>query len=471
MYSKFFLHLQIYKCILGKNNTLYMKKKHHIFNERILRKYDIRGIVNETLFDEDAFAIGMSMVEYLKMQNLEPTIAIIKDARPSGISLKKNVADGIIFAGGNVVDCGIGSTPMIYFASIHLKTSGFVAITGSHNPLQYNGFKFGITGKAFSDEEIQKLAKIANDGVFFNEKGSVIKYEIAYKYISRILENVSIPKNLKFGFNALNGAAGLILPEIVKNIGGIAFECDMDAKLQTVLDPSNKQNIERMQNDLKKHNLDIIFAFDGDADRIMAVTNEKILFGDDILFLCVKEVLAKEKGKIIFDVKCSNLLADEITKLGGVPIMYKTGHSLIKKKMIEESAILAGECSGHIYFKNEYYGFDDGIYTAMRLLSYFSKNDLQKEIISFPKTFKSDEIKIPCEKKFQTIEKLQAAMKKDNIEFNDIDGMRVNFSSTSWFLIRASNTEEVLIVKYEALDENEFKQVKNFVDAYLSKVV
>lgn len=448
-----------------------MTKLTHIFQPKILRKYDIRGIVDKDLTANDAFAIGFAFTRYLIQQSLEPTIAVLKDARPSGIKLKEALIKGIIEAGGTAIDCGTGPSPLCYFASHHLNTSGFVTVTGSHNPLEYNGFKLGITGKAFTEEEILRIATIAENGVEPMEGGSCIQKDITRSYILRLMQDLNPPKHLKFGFNALNGASGEIVKHIAKNMNAMEFECEMDANLSTVPDPSNPQNIARMQGDLHKHGLDAIFAFDGDADRIMAVTANKILQGEDILLLCARDVLSKEKGAVIFDVKCSNSLAHEITKHGGKPIMYKTGHSLIKKKMLEENAVLAGECSGHIYFKQGYYGFDDGIYTAIRLLSHFAKHDFQKEITTFPETIKSPEMKIPSEHKFDVVSHLQKILKERSISFNDIDGVRAEISPTSWFLVRASNTEEAIIVRYEAKTPSEFSTVKQTVESLLKEVL
>ncbi|MFT4967167.1 MAG: phosphomannomutase [Candidatus Deianiraeaceae bacterium] len=443
----------------------------HKFANIILRKYDIRGIIEESLTTQDAFALGGSFVQYLMRNSLAPTIAVLKDARSSGDALKSALIDGIVYAGGTAVDCGLGPTPLCYFASTNLGTSGFVVVTGSHNPLNYNGFKFGIKGKAFTETEIFQVASIAENGIEKMQGGSITNVDVSKKYTDRLMQDFTDPKNVKFGFNALNGAGGKVLQSIQQCIGGEIFEYSMDQSLKTVLDPSNDQNIKRMQKDLKTCNLDIIFAFDGDADRVMAVTKNKVLYGEDILLLCIREVLSKEKGKVIFDVKCSNTLAEEIIKYGGEAIMYKTGHSLIKKKMLEEGAILAGECSGHIYFKQGYYGFDDGIYTAIRLLSYFARNDFTKEMDRFPVTVKSPEIKISCINKFDVIAKLQQNMQTMNIPFNDIDGVRANYLESSWFLVRASNTEEVLIVRYESKIESEFTKVKDFVEDLLAFVV
>jgi phosphomannomutase/phosphoglucomutase len=457
-----FLHLLVIR-LLKFNH--YMLK--HTFPQSILRKYDIRGIVGEDLTPQSAYALGFALTHYLLQNNLDPTIAILKDARHSGVDLKKMLIQGIVDAGGKAIDCGTGPSPLCYFASYHLKTTGFVTVTGSHNPLNYNGFKFGITGGAFSEEEIQQIATIAQNGVNKKEGGSVVEIDIHKYYIERLLKDFTQPKNLKFGFNALNGSGGAILPMLVEQASGMIFECEMNGSLATVLDPSNSQNIERMQSDLTKHNLDVIFAFDGDADRIMAITQNKVLYGEDILLLCAREVLAKESGKVIFDVKCSNTLPQEIAKNGGTPIMYKTGHSLIKKKMVEEGAILAGECSGHIYFKQGYYGFDDGIYTAIRLLSYFTNNDFHTEMKSFPETVKSPEIKVLCNNKFEVISNLQKLMKEKNLPFNNIDGVRADYSPTAWFLVRASNTEEVLIIRYEAQTQEEYEKVEVFVNGLL----
>ena len=265
----------------------------------------------------------------------------------------------------------------------------------------------------------------------------------------------------------------MILPKLAEKLHAKIFECEMNGELPTVLDPSNSQNIERMKADLQTHELDIIFAFDGDADRIMAITEKKVFFGEDILFLCVREVFSKiNSGKVIFDVKCSNALKNEISKCGGTPVMYKTGHSLIKQKMLEENAVLAGECSGHIYFKNGYYGFDDGIYTAIRVLSYFANcgKTIDEIIDEFPKLLKSPEIKVHCGEKFAIVEKLQKLMKVRGLKFNDIDGVRCEINETAWFLVRASNTEEVLIVRYESENEGDFSHVKALTTSLLLQV-
>jgi len=445
----------------------------HKFSPSILRKYDIRGIVGQDLNPIDAYALGRAFVEYLKLQNFEQTIAVIKDARASGIELKDEVIRGIVDGGGTVFDCGIGSTPTCYFASHHLKSSGFIAITGSHNPIHYNGFKFGITGQAFSEEKILEIANLAQS-LEIVDGGKVIESSnVKNAYIERILQDIPKIQSLKIGFNALNGSAGAILPKLAKNLNAKIFECEMNGELATVLDPSNSQNIERMKFDLKTHGLDIIFAFDGDADRIMAITEKKVFFGEDILFLCVREVFSKiNSGKVIFDVKCSNALKNEISKCGGTPVMYKTGHSLIKQKMLEENAVLAGECSGHIYFKNGYYGFDDGIYTAIRVLSYFANcgKTINEIIDEFPKLLKSPEIKVPSNEKFLVVEKLQKLMKGRGLNFNNIDGVRCEINETSWFLVRASNTEEVLIVRYESENDDDFFYIKTLTKSLLNEL-
>jgi phosphomannomutase len=436
----------------------------HTFSPSILRKYDIRGIVGIDLHEQDGYFLGLAFVNYLRSQKMELTVSVAKDGRNSGIALKKAVIEGIVAGGGTVVDCGTCPTPVCYFASYHFKTQGFIMVTGSHNPLNYNGFKFGIAGVPFSEEEILNLATLAKNGVLKHEGGQVVIQNPLEDYITRITQNIQIP-NMKFGFNALNGSAGVVLPKIVEKIGGMIFEYEIDESLQTSLDPSNKENISRTQQYLTDHNLDIIFMFDGDADRIMAVTKHKVLQGEDILLLCAREVLAKQKGKVIFDVKCSNTLENEIRKCGGTPIMYKTGHSLIKKKMLEEKAILAGEYSGHIYFEHNYYGFDDGIYTAMRLLSHFVGKNFDEEIKSIPQAISSPEIKIPSKTKFQDIETLKSEMKKRGLQFNEIDGIRFSRTPSSWFLIRASNTEDVLIGRFEGETQEEFAEVKQIFES------
>ena len=441
----------------------------HTFSPSILRKYDIRGITGQDLNPQDGYFLGLAFVNYLRSQKMELTVAVAKDARHSGIELKKAVIEGIVAGGGTVVDCGTCPTPVCYFASHHFKTQGFIMVTGSHNPLHYNGFKFGIAGVPFSEEEILNLATLAKNGVAKHDGGQIVHKAPIESYIERITQEIQI-SNLVFGFNALNGSAGVVLAKLAKKIGGMIFECEMNENIKTSLDPSNKENILRTQQYLADHNLDIIFMFDGDADRIMAVTKHKVLQGEDILLLCARHVLSQTKGKVIFDVKCSNALENEIKKCGGLPIMYKTGHSLIKKKMLEEGAILAGEYSGHIYFEHNYYGFDDGIYTAMRLLSHFAGKNFDDEIKSIPCAISSPEIKILSKTKFQDIETLKSEMKKRGLKFNEIDGIRFSPTPTSWFLIRASNTEEVLIGRFEGETQEEFEQVKEIFESLISVI-
>jgi len=448
--------------------------QHHDFNPNILRAYDIRGIYNDNLTENDAFALGKSFASYLH-KNGKKTIAIGYDGRLSSPSLKKKLIQALQESGLKIYDIGVGPSPMLYFAIYHLKTDAGIMITGSHNPANYNGFKIALKDRPFFGDDILDLDKINKNQDFVNQTGSVEKIDIIDNYVDRILQNsICINQsNLKIAWDAGNGAAGEVMRKIALKIKGdnhLLYE-KIDGNFpHHHPDPSVEKNLEDIKRKISQNNLDLGIAFDGDGDRIGIIDDEGVmLYPDQILILYARNVLKKHpNANIIADVKASQSLFDEIAKAGGNPVMHKTGHSFIKSKMQEINAKLAGEMSGHIFFADDYYGYDDALYSAIRMIDILIKDgrklsDIRK---SLPQTFSTPEIRIDSEddKKFDIVKKLQLDLKNKNIEFNDIDGVRVN-NDLGWWLIRASNTQPILVARCEAnSQENLNKLILNLKD-------
>jgi phosphomannomutase len=446
----------------------------HNFDPTILRAYDIRGIYNHNLTEKDAFAIGKSFASYLHKNN-KKTIAIGCDGRLSSPSLKKNLIAALEESGLKIYDIDVGPSPMLYFAIYHLNTDAGIMITGSHNPANYNGFKIALKDRPFFGDDILDLDQINRKQDFANGTGSVEKIDIIDDYVNRILQNSLCQNdcNLKIAWDAGNGAAGEVMHRISLKIKGenhLLYE-KIDGNFpHHHPDPSIEENLSDIKTKIADNNLDIGIAFDGDGDRIGVIDDEGVmLYPDQILILYARDILKKHpNANIIADVKASQSLFDEITKAGGNPVMHKTGHSFIKSKMQEINAKLAGEMSGHIFFADDYYGYDDALYSAIRMIDILIQDgrklsDIRK---SLPKTFSTPEIKINSDdsKKFEIVKQLQKDLKEKNIKFNDIDGVRVN-NDLGWWLIRASNTSPILVARCEAnSQENLDKLINNLKD-------
>tara|TARA_Y100000389_G_scaffold31968_1_gene27141 strand:- start:7617 stop:8999 length:1383 start_codon:yes stop_codon:yes gene_type:complete len=440
----------------------------HNFNTNILRAYDIRGVYNDNLTEKDAFSLGKSFASYLH-KNGKKTISIGYDGRLSSPSLKENLIKGLKESGLKVYDIGVGPSPMLYFSVYHLKTDAGIMITGSHNPANYNGFKITLKERPFFGDDILGLDKINRKQDFVNKEGSVVNIDIIDDYVDCILQNSLVLQEckLKIAWDAGNGAAGGVMHKISLKIKGenhLLYE-KIDGNFPNHHpDPSDEKNLQDLKVEIKKKKLDIGIAFDGDGDRIGVIDDEGVvLYPDQILILYARNVLEKHpKASIIADVKASQSLFDEITKSGGNPIMYKTGHSFIKSKMQETNAKLAGEMSGHIFFADDYYGYDDALYAAIRMIDILIKDgrklsDIRK---SLPKTFSTPEIRIESDdsKKFQIVKQLQDDLRTQNIDFNDIDGVRAN-SEIGWWLIRASNTQPILVARCESDSQDNLQKL------------
>jgi len=457
--------------------------KQHSFNPSILRAYDIRGVYNETLFDADAFFVGKSFASFLAKNN-KKKIAIACDGRASSPALKEQLIKACVESGLDVFDAGLGPTPMLYFSVYHLNCDAGIMVTGSHNPKDHNGFKMMLRDRPFFGDDILGLAKLVEANDFFEGEGSLKNVDVKSDYVERLLFDCILAesksglldeidafepkKKIKIAWDAGNGAAGEIMTELSKRIAAehILLFADIDSNFPNHHpDPTVPANLQDLIKTVLSEGCDLGIAFDGDGDRIGIVDNEgEIIWGDQLMVFYSREILKEKAGStIIADVKASNVLFEEIAKAGGVPVMGKTGHSLIKAKMKETGASLAGEMSGHIFFADKYFGFDDGLYAAMRIINIVAKSDvslanLRKEL---PKTCSTPEIRVESsdEKKFQIIEDLKAHLKKSGVTFNDIDGIRTN-SENGWWLLRASNTQPVLVARCEAASAEKLAELK-----------
>lgn len=444
----------------------------------IFRTYDIRGEVSENSVNENvAYAIGLAIgTESLQVNQNEIVVAC--DARLTGESLKKALISGIIATGCNVVDIGLGPTPLVYFTTHFLKTKTGVMVTASHNPANHNGFKIVLNGKTLSENGIQEIVKRIQRNDFLSGNGMVRSQNIIPDYIDAICKNLTVQKKMKVVIDAGNGAASEIAPIVFRRLGCEVVElfCKYDGRFPNHHpDPTILENLKDIIAAVKKENADIGLAFDGDADRLGIVTNQgEIIWPDRQLIICAKDVLSRNPGeKIVFDVKCSRVLPEMIKKFGGQPIMSRTGHSILKAKMIAENAPLAGEMSGHIFFKDKWFGFDDGIYVGARLVSILSheKNSVSDVFHALPQTVNTPELKLPMaeEKKSDFMEKLLCDGNFDHAEKITLDGLRVEWNY-GWGLIRRSNTSPYLILRFEADTKENLAKIEEIFRTQLLRI-
>ncbi len=436
----------------------------HIFHPSILREYDIRGTVDETITAHDALSIGRSFgTVIVKKFGLNANCSVCYDGRESSPSLESALVDGLISTGVNVVRIGLGPSPMLYFSVHHLNLCAGVMVTGSHNPKNHNGFKFMLGKKSFFGQDLLNLAKIASNGSYEVGSGSIKNISVLESYLEVLInawEKFSSNINLVC-WDPGNGAAGRVTELLTQRLPGrhILLNEKIDGTFPNHHpDPSVEENLYQIRQSIRENNADLGIAFDGDGDRIGVIDSKgRIIWPDQLLAILSREVLSEHPGsKIIADVKCSQALFDEIDRLGGIPLMWKTGHALIKSKLSDEAAFLAGEMSGHIFFADKYFGYDDALYVAVRLLAYLDKvgQDLSIIFDELPKFVNTPEIRFPCpdDEKFKLIEKLKFNLKKSGTIFSDIDGIRVT-TDNGWWLLRASNTQPVMVARAEGKDD------------------
>jgi phosphomannomutase/phosphoglucomutase len=445
--------------------------KSHIF-----REYDIRGVVPGELNGEMAHELGLAMGTYYHDRGAG-RISVGHDCRLSSPDLSKGLIDGLMECGVQVVDVSMVPTPLLYFSLHHLETDGGVQITGSHNPPEFNGFKICLGKATIYGEEIQEIRKISESGEFVRGKGKLDKADMNGPYLRYLEGNIEPgPFKRRVVVDAGNGAGGPVAVEIYKRLGFEVFPlfCEPDGKFPNHHpDPTIPENLEAMISKVRDVSADLGIAFDGDADRIGVVDREgNIIWGDQLMIIFSRDMLSRHAGaKIIGEVKCSKVLYDDIEKHGGKGIMWKAGHSLIKSKMKEEGALLGGEMSGHIFFAERYFGFDDAIYAGARLLEILSRNEktLKELLADVPKMANTPEIRIDCpdDRKFDIVAELAEEFKKD-YDVIDVDGARVLFEA-GWGLIRSSNTQPVLVLRFEATDEKRLEEIRQIFMEKLGK--
>ena len=457
-----------------------MKTPAHKLDPSVLREYDIRGIVGDTLNEADAYVLGCAFGTTIKREGGDH-VCVGYDGRDSSPKFADELINGLLSTGVNVENIGLGPTPMLYFAVKDRKADGGIMITGSHNPPEYNGFKMTLQNSSIFGEAIQELGVLAASGNFEQGEGVVTLPDIKDDYVARLLQDLKSDKPLNIVWDNGNGAAGEILRRMAAKLPGkhILLYDEIDGTFPNHHpDPTVDKNLEDLIQSVRDNKANLGIAFDGDGDRIGVVDEHgSILRCDALMTIYAKDVLSRNPGaSIIGDVKCSQVMFDEIARLGGNPVMWNTGHSLVKAKMAEENAPLAGELSGHIFFKDGYYGYDDALYCAIRLINAVNEADGPMSSLSahLPTLFNTPEIRIEVEEegKFDLVPQITKNLKDkegDDFKINDIDGIRVT-TPHGWWLIRPSNTQNALVSRVEADSGEALEELKTMVEDAIAKI-
>ena len=450
-----------------------------MLDRSIFREYDIRGIVETQLQKEEVIAIASAYATVFKREN-KKTIALGMDGRESSEWIKKLTADTLASFGLKIIDIGLVPTPLMYYTVFKFDMDGGLIVTASHNPGEYNGFKALIGKQATSGAQVQEIYEIGVSGKFADKdevNGSITKREIIRDYIDYINDDLKIDKKIKVVIDSGNGTGGITALPLYKELGAEVIDIftEVDGSFPNHHpDPTKVKNLQDLIRTVKESDADIGIGFDGDADRIGVVDKEgNILWGDMMMIIFAKEILKSMPGStFISEVKASEVMYEEIKKMGGKPIMWKTGHSLIKKKIIETGAVLAGEVSGHMFFNDRWFGFDDAVYTGARLIEILSNSDLSLTdmIKSLPQVVNTPEIRVDSteESKFKIVDGVREFFKK-NYEVIEIDGARVKFEN-GWALIRASNTQPAMVIRFEADTKEHLEEIKDIFYPVLEKV-
>lgn len=447
----------------------------HPLTDEILRNYDIRGVFGKHLFPEHAYGVGRAFGTYLQRKNLKK-ICVGHDCRNSSDILSHKLIKGLTTSGAEVTELGVCHTPMMYYTVHKFRMDAGIMITGSHNPGEYNGFKFMIGTDPFYGEEIKTLGEMiwAHDYVEANGR-EIIMNDILSNYVSDILEGFEFSTDLKVAWDIGNGATSNVIREIVTKIPGrhhVLFE-DMNGNFPNRMpDPTVAENISYLRKFISYNKFDVGFAFDSDGDRLAVVNSQgQVLFSDQVLEVFARDFLKKNPGaQVISDVKTCSRVLNTIKDLGGIALVEKVGHSFIKARMKSSGALLAGEMSGHFFFKDRWYGFDDGVYAALRCLEILNHDKDAFE--NLPYGILTPEIRITCgeDEKFLIIDGIKDVLQKKGIPFFDIDGVKV-ISSNGWWLLRASNTQNALSLRVEAEEKQFMKPLLTEVGSYLSEYI
>jgi phosphomannomutase / phosphoglucomutase len=444
----------------------------------VFRQNDIRGIAGKDLTDDFVAELGQAIATFYRRHQVT-TISLGYDCRLSSPRFRDLLSKGLITSGINVIDIGMGPTPLVYFSLFNLPVGGGVMITGSHNPANENGFKICLGKSTVFGEQIQEIGQIMEAKDYLSGPAKLTSQPLIPDYI-KYLQGIFNPgpKKLKAVIDAGNGTGNLVAVDLYKSLGWEVIDIfsEPDGRFPNHHpDPTLPENIDALAAQVKAHGADLGIAFDGDADRVGVVdTKGRILWGDQLMILYAQDIVKHHPGaKIIGEVKCSQLMFDSIKAMGGQPIMWKVGHSLIKAKMKEENALLAGEMSGHLFFADRYYGYDDAVYAGARLLEILSHSELTlaQMVDQLPKTYSTPEIRFDCpdDLKFPLVEKLVKLFSAKNKVIN-IDGARILFEH-GWGLVRASNTQPVLVMRFEGDSEEALKQIQTEVRAELDRLI
>lgn len=453
-------------------------------NAEIFREYDIRGVVGHDFDEEFSKALGQTLATYIirKTKIASPLLSVGYDARLSSPSLAQAMCDGLLSTGANVVTLGMVTTPLSYFSMFTIPNiQGGIMITGSHNPPEYNGFKISVGKTTIYGEEIQVLHQLMRSGDFEKGKGQLSHKDLFGEYVERYQKEFSGLENTKVVLDCGNGAAGCIARRLYEGVGMkpiILFE-EPDGRFPNHHpDPTVEKNLDALKAKVKETGAALGIGFDGDADRVgMVDQNGRFIPGDEMMVLISRAVLLKNKGaKIIGDVKCSDRMYEDIKKHGGQPIMWKTGHSLVKTKIKEEKAPFGGELSGHVFFADRNYGFDDALYAGLRLVEIVAQSGktIDQLLEGLPHAYNTPELRIDTTeaKKRAIVEKLQSIYSKDTAEYqvNQIDGVRISYKD-GWALARASNTQPVLVLRFESHTAAGLKRIQNEIESIVNPML
>jgi len=447
-------------------------------NPHVFREYDIRGHAERDFGDEFVRALGLSLGTFYSKRGLR-RIAVGRDCRLSSPRLHEALCAGLLETGLSVIDIGIGPTPLLYFAVHDLDLDGGVQITGSHNPPDENGFKMMVGKGSLYGDEIVELRTLMETASYDRRPGGTVQtVDPTPAYVQRAQNDIRLgQRSLRFAVDAGNGAGGPLAIETMRALGlnPIAMLCEMDGTFPVHhADPTDPATLVMLQERVRRDGLDVGFAYDGDADRVGVIdARGEIMWGDKLMIILSRALLAKHPGAtIIGEVKCSQTMYDDIEARGGRGVLWKTGHSLIKTKMKEQGALLAGEMSGHIFFADRYYGFDDAIYATLRVLEIMSHSDipLHEMLSDVPETFATPEIRVDCDDslKFAVVKQVVDHYRPTH-ELVDIDGARIQFDG-GWALVRASNTQPVLVLRFEADSQRELESIRSEVESVLRRL-
>ena len=445
-------------------------------NSRIFREYDIRGLVDQDLTDETVWLIGRGLATYLFRQG-KPQGVVGRDGRLSSPRFRESLVRGMVAGGMEIIDVGLCPTPVFYFSLFHLDREGGAMITGSHNPSEFNGFKVCSGKDTLYGEQIQEIRRIIETRKFSEGRGSVSPLPILPAYHKFLLGNIRLDRKIKVVIDSGNGTAGLVAPQILRDLGCevIDLYSEVDGRFPNHHpDPTIPEYMQDLIAKVKETGAEVGMGYDGDADRIGAVDHQgNIIWGDQLMILFSREILRRHPGAtIVSEVKCSQNLYDDIAKNGGRGVMGRVGHSLLKKQMKEEKALLGGEMSGHMVFSDRYFGYDDAIYASCRLLEIISQTDRRiPDLLSdVPKTYHTPEIRVDCpdDKKFSIVEKVKEAFRKE-YPIVDVDGVRVLFPD-GWGLVRASNTQPVLVLRFEARSPERLQEIRALAEKKVAEL-